>query len=67
MSVLREVLAELFSMFAGDARLSIGALLVVGIAAATAAVAPALTPAVLLFGGLAVLVVNVLLAARRKA
>jgi hypothetical protein len=67
MSVLREVLAELFSMFAGDARLSMGALLVVGIAAATAAVAPALTPAVLLFGGLAVLVVNVLLAARRKA
>jgi len=67
MSVLREVLAELFSMFAGDARLSMGALLVVGIAAATATVAPALTPAVLLFGGLAVLVVNVLLAARRKA
>jgi hypothetical protein len=66
MSVLREVLAELFSMFAGDARLSMGALLVVGIAAATATVAPTLTPAVLLLGGLAVLVVSVLLAARRK-
>ena len=66
MSVLREVLAELFSMFAGDARLSMGALLVVGIAAATATVAPTLTPPVLLLGGLAVLVVSVLLAARGK-
>jgi hypothetical protein len=66
MSVLRDVLAELFSMFVGDARLTLGAVLVVGLAALSAAVAPALTPAVLLVGSLAVLIINVLLAARRR-
>lgn len=65
MSVLREVFAELFSMFVGDARLTVSALLVVGLAALSASFAPALTPVVLLVGGLAVLAVNVLIAARK--
>ena len=67
MSVLGEVFAELFSMFAGDARLSLGALAVVAVAALAAAFAsPLVAGTVLLAGSLAVLVINVLLAARRK-
>ncbi|MBL6939017.1 MAG: hypothetical protein ISS15_18270 [Alphaproteobacteria bacterium] len=67
MSVLAEVFAELFSMFAGDARLSLGALAVVALAAAAAwFAAPLVAAAVLLLGSLAVLVVNVMLAAWRQ-
>jgi hypothetical protein len=67
-SVISEVFAELFSMFAGDARLSLGTLGVVVLAAAAAAwfATPVVAGAVLLVGSLGVLVVSVLLAARRK-
>jgi uncharacterized membrane protein YhhN len=67
MNVLSEVFAELFSMFAGDARLSLGTLAVVVLAAlADRFVTPMAAGAVLLAGSLAVLVISVLLAARRK-
>jgi hypothetical protein len=67
MSVLRDVAEELFSMFAGDARLSIGVLIVVGAAAALAyAGQPLLAAAVLLLGSLGLVVGSVLYAARRS-
>ena len=67
MSVLRDVLEELFSMFMGDARLSIGALLVVGAAAALVyAGQPLLAGAILLLGSLSLVLGSVLYAARKS-
>jgi len=68
MSILRDVLAELFGMFVSDARLTAAILAVVGIAAAMvdlAGMAPLLAGAVLLAGSLGVLVGAVLMAARQ--
>ncbi len=67
MSVIRDVLEELFSMFVGDARLTIGVLIVVALAAALAAfVQPWVGGAALLLGCLGLLLDSVLYAARRK-
>jgi hypothetical protein len=66
MNVLREVAEELFSMFVGDARLAIGVLLVVAVAAAAATfVQPWLGGVVLLLGCLGLLLDSVLHAARK--
>ncbi|HUZ11648.1 MAG TPA: hypothetical protein VMU93_02195 [Caulobacteraceae bacterium] len=68
MSVVGEVLAELWSMFAGDRRLTLLLLAVVAAAAVAARVlsAPAAVPAaILVVGALAVLCDSVLQAARK--
>ena len=68
MSVFREVLAELWSMFVGDRRLTLLLLCVVGGAAVVAAVLRPhayVAPFLLLAGALAVLADSVLHAARR--
>jgi len=70
MSILKDVLSELFKMFVSDARLTVAILLVVGITAALigATSLPALAGgAVLLGGSIAVLVLSVLREARRRA
>jgi hypothetical protein len=68
MSVLRDVLEELFSMFAGDARLTIGILAVVAVSAALAVFGqPWLGGAVLLLGCLGLLFDSVLHAARKSS
>jgi hypothetical protein len=67
MSVIRDVLEELFSMFMGDARLSVGVLLIVGAAAGLAYVGqPLLAGATLLLGCLGLVLGNVLYAARKS-
>jgi hypothetical protein len=67
MNVLKEVLAELWSMFVGDRRLTLLTLVVVAIAASVSLLAKAATSAaVLVFvGAVAVLADAVLQAARR--
>ena len=67
MSVLKDVLEELWSMFAGDRRLTLLTLVVVAIAAAVAffAKAAVLSAVLLLVGALAVLADAVLQAARK--
>jgi hypothetical protein len=68
MSVLRDVLEELLSMFMGDARLSIGILAVVAVAALLAYVGqPWFAGAALLLGSLGLVVASVLEAARKSA
>ncbi|MBK45979.1 MAG: hypothetical protein CMN20_11875 [Roseovarius sp.] len=69
MTILKDVLAELFGMFVGDARLTAAVLVVVAASAALidlAGVAPILGGGALLAGCLAVLVAAVLRTARRK-
>ena len=67
MSVLRDVLDELFSMFMGDVRLSIGVLIVVGTAAVLANVGQFwLGGATLLLGCLGLAFGSVLYAARKS-
>ncbi|MDP4796885.1 MAG: hypothetical protein NWR87_08225 [Rhodospirillales bacterium] len=58
MSILKDVFVELFSMFVGDARLTISILILVGIVAALA------SGGVLLIGCLAILIESVLREAR---
>lgn len=68
MSVVLEVLEELWSMFVGDRRLTLLTLAVVALAAATAIFVPALHAAaalVMLLGALAVLTDSVFQAARK--
>lgn len=66
MSILRDVLAELFSMFVGDARLTAAILAVVGFTAvliSLASLSGIAAGAILLCGSLAVLILSV----RREA
>ena len=67
MSLLAEVLGELWSMFAGDARLSLAVLAVVAVAALLALGAgwPLLAGLALLAGSLGVLAASVLSQARK--
>lgn len=68
MSVISEVLAELWSMFVGDRRLTLLVLLVIGLAAGATFVAPAAVAAGLLFvGAVAVLADSVFQAARKAS
>jgi hypothetical protein len=68
MSLLRDVLSELYSMFAGDSRLALGVLVIVGLSAAAASfVSPAAGGAVLLAGSIAMLVASVLISARKRS
>jgi|GEM_PF-5919145 hypothetical protein len=65
--MIRDVLLELYSMFAGDARMSLSALAVVGVSAVLAVeVSTAAGGALLLGGSLIVLATSILAAARRK-
>lgn len=69
MTILSDVLAELFGMFVGDARLTAAVLLVVAIAAALidlGDVQPLIGGGVLLVGCLVVLIGAVMRAARRQ-
>jgi hypothetical protein len=69
MTILKDVLAELFGMFVGDARLTVAILAVVATAAALIdllSVDPLIGGGVLLFGCLAVVIAGVTLAARRQ-
>ncbi len=69
MSILREVLAELFGMFVADARLTAAILAVVAAAAAlidAVRLPPAMGGAFLLIGTVGVLVASVRAAARRR-
>jgi len=70
MTILRDVFAELFSMFVGDARLSLSILGVVALTALLIKVAPAqplISGGVLLAGSLLVVIVAVRRASRRDA
>jgi hypothetical protein len=69
MSILKDVLAELFKMFVGDARLTAAILVVVLIAAgliAATALSALVGGVILLFGCIAVLVLSVNREARRR-
>ena len=69
MTILKDVFAELFKMFVGDARLTASILAVILIAAGliSAPAVPALVGgAILLFGCIAVLVLSVNREARRR-
>lgn len=69
MTILKDVFAELFGMFVGDARLTAAVLVVVAIAAALidlGGVSPLIGGGVLLVGCLIVLVSAVARAARRQ-
>lgn len=69
MSLLKEVLAELFGMFMADARLSLAVLLLVGAVALlidVARVDPLLAGAVLLAGCLAIVAAVTAATARRR-
>jgi hypothetical protein len=69
MTILKEVLAELFGMFVGDARLTVAILAVVALAAALIylfGIDPLFGGCVLLFGCLAVVIGAVVWAARRQ-
>jgi hypothetical protein len=68
MSVVGEVLEELWSMFVGDRRLTMLVLLLVAISAAVAAFLPKLHAAaavLILLGAVAILADSVLVAARK--
>jgi lipopolysaccharide export LptBFGC system permease protein LptF len=69
MSVIREVLEELWSMFVGDRRLTLLVLLLVAIAASIATFAPryGVAAAVLLLVGALAILADVVLHAARKA
>lgn len=67
MTILKDVLAELFGMFVADARLTLAILAVVALAAALidlAHAAPLVGGATLLLGCLGVMIAAVVLAAR---
>ena len=69
MTILKDVLAELFGMFVGDARLTVAVLAVVGVAAALIDIgdlSPLLGGCVLFVGCLVVLMGAVLRAARHQ-
>lgn len=69
MTILRDVLAELFGMFVGDARLTAAVIVVVGVVAAMidlGDVPPLIGGCVLLVGCLVVLIGAVVRAARRQ-
>ncbi|MAW86260.1 MAG: hypothetical protein CMJ42_07005 [Phyllobacteriaceae bacterium] len=69
MTILRDVFAELFGMFVGDARLTVAVLAVVGVAAALIDIgdlSPLLGGCVLFVGCLVVLMGAVLRAARHQ-
>jgi len=69
MSILKDVLTELFGMFVADARLTVAILCVVALTAALidlAGIAPLIAGIVLLAGCLGVMMAAVLLAARRN-
>jgi hypothetical protein len=69
MSILKDVLAELFGMFVSDARLTVAVLAVVAVAAVLigpVGIPPLIGGFVLLVGCLAVLLGAVAWAARRK-
>lgn len=69
MIILRDVLAELFGMFVGDARLTAAVLVIVAVAAALidlGDVPPLIGGGVLLVGCLIVLIGAVVRAARRR-
>lgn len=70
MTILKDVLAELFGMFVADARLTMAILVVVATSAGLidiAGVAPLVGGSVLLTGCLCVMVAAVLWSARREA
>jgi hypothetical protein len=68
MNVLKEVLAELWSMFVGDRRLTLLTLIVVAITAGVSLVAKAATfAAVLLFVGAVAVLADAVFQAARKA
>lgn len=68
MSVIKDVLEELWSMFVGDGRLTLLTLIVVAIAAAVALLAKAgLIAAALLFVGAVAVLADAVFAAARKA
>jgi hypothetical protein len=70
MTILKDVIAELFGMFVGDARLTAAILMVVAIAASLvglAGISPLIAGGVLLAGCLAVLIGAVLRAAIAQA
>ena len=72
MSLIREIVAELFSMFAADGRLALGALIVIVIAIAAILVSalpthPLAAGVVLLVGCLAILVAAADREAKRRA
>ena len=68
MNVLKEVFAELWSMFVGDRRLTVLTLTVVAIAAAVSLLAKAtLVAAVLLLVGAVAVLADAVFAAARKA
>ncbi len=67
MSILKDVFSELFSMFVGDARLTVSILILVGIVALlvrSLALPTLASGAVLLIGCLAILIESVLREAR---
>ncbi len=69
MTILKDIFAELFSMFAGDVRLTIAILAVVALTASLIdlfGVDPQIGGCMLLFGCLTVVVGAVVLAARRQ-
>jgi uncharacterized protein (DUF58 family) len=66
-SVIQEVLAELWSMFVGDRRLTLLLLAVVGIAAAAAFVLPAAAVAVFILLGAVLILADSVFHAARKA
>ena len=67
MNILRDVLAELWAMFVGDARLTLGVIAVVaGAVCASFYLSPAVAGAVLLIGSVAVLAGNVVLGGRKR-
>lgn len=69
MTILKDVFAELFGMFVGDARLTAAILLVVAAAAVAIDVlgaAPLIGGAILLVGCLGVMILAVIRTARRK-
>jgi len=70
MSLIREIVAELFSMFVADGRLALGALIVIAIAAILVSALPTHPLAagvVLLVGCLAILVAAADREAKRRA
>ena len=69
MTVLSDVLKELFSMFVADIRLTVAVLALVGLIALWLKIAPGIDPSIpgfaLHFGGIAIIVVITSLHARR--
>ena len=66
MTILRDVLAELWSMFLGDLRLSLSVLALIAVAAALVSATPLGAGLLLLAGCLGILAATTLRAARQK-